>query len=1085
MKRLINCLYTGLTAFMLLLPFSISAQQHAVTGQVLDRSGEPLFGVNVIVQGTSIGSITDEKGNYVLNVPGAESKIVASIIGYNKVIETVGDRRVINFKLIETDKTLDDVVVVGYGTVKRRDLTGAVASITGNQIAAVPVTNVAEALQGRLPGVNIISQDGRPGATMSVKVRGGTSITQSNNPLYIVDGYPVASLDNIPAYEIESIDVLKDAASTAIYGARGSNGVILVTTKNPSKGKLKVDYSGYAQVDDASSALNAYKTLDAQDYLLFNWGYATALGSGYASGVSSYYGLGSGNGNHWADYANVNTHNYTRDLIRTAFSQSHNVSVSGGNETTKAMFNLGYDNNEGTQLNSGLKRYNASFKLQYDLAKNLKFDADLFYTNTNVNNYSDGGSRARGSIFSNAYMYRPIDNTLGSGIIAGFGNGDVNIDNSAYNVVDIVNNHSNVNENENIRGIGALTWNLMHGLTAHTELGLNSENTVLKSYTGNYGTEVSSATLARGHNTNFNSTTTLNYDLKLAEDQKFSLMVGNEVMNSKSETTTVSGTQYPDNFNKDDAFGQIDKATLSTSFSNVIGTPSATVSFFERANYSYKGRYLLTATLRADGSSKFAPNNRWGYFPAAALAWRISDEPFMEENKSWLDNLKLRLSYGASGSDAINSNLWKESWSVSSTQSTYELNGVQSTYYTPGNLLANYDLKWETTLSRNIGIDFGFFDNRVNGTIDIYNNRTKDLLMPVKVNASTGHSYQYQNVGDVSNKGVELSLGGDIIRSKDFTFSASLIYNFNRNRIERLAESLGYNQYSYMNSNPSNEFILKEGYPVGAVQCYRSDGWYTVDDFNYDPATKMYSLKDGVLDLGSAVYVYPSGYNKPSGQTAFPGALKIKDVNGDKKITNTDYKILGGMQAEHTGSFAFNIRYKNFDFNSNFNYVIGGYIFNYNRFNDTYGNKESNLGANRMAFVAKAYRIYNVNSNGDIYLITDPDELNAVNAHATMHTPYAEQGGITEKMFEDGSYLRLKTLTIGYSLPKRTISKVGISNMRVYFTANNLLTFSGYSGADPEVNTVGSTSYGFPALNIDVGSYPRAKTYTIGLNLEF
>lgn len=424
---------------MILCVQNIMAQKRTVSGIVTDSKNEPLIGVNVTIKNASTtGTITDIDGKYSLEIPSGNSVLVFSYIGYSTQEVKVNNRSVVDIVLKDDMQALEEVVVIGYGTVKRRDLTGAVASVQGKDIAANPVSNVSQALQGRLPGVNVISQDGRPGATISVRVRGGGSITQSNEPLYVVDGFPVSNLDDISASDIETIDVLKDASSTAIYGARGANGVILVTTKGVKEGKISVSYDGYIQMKHAAKTL---ETLSAQEYILHNWSYAASRGESNKDAVEKYFGLGSKYGNHYADYANVTAHDYTNDVLRTASSHSHNVSISGGSDKTKVIFSLGYIDDEGIKINSDYNRFNTSLKFQQKLLNNLIFDFDLRYSEINLNGREDV-TNGKGSNVSGAYRYRPIDNPLGgvdySEVASGFSFGVANIDDK-HNPIELIN----------------------------------------------------------------------------------------------------------------------------------------------------------------------------------------------------------------------------------------------------------------------------------------------------------------------------------------------------------------------------------------------------------------------------------------------------------------------------------------------------------------------------------------------------------------------------------------------------------------------------------------------------------------------
>lgn len=1069
------------TLFLSMLCLVVFAQNLTVTGHIKDAAGEPMIGVNVQVIGTVTGTITDFDGNYSLQMP-ANGKVQFSFIGYVTQVIAVNNQRTINVTLKEDATDLEEVVVIGYGTVKKKDLTGAVASVSSKDLVANPVANVAQALQGQLPGVSVTSQDGRPGGEVSIRIRGGGSVTQSNNPLFIVDGFPVSSISDIPADQIEAIDVLKDAASTAIYGARGANGVILVTTKNAKAEKISVKYNGYVQVKNTADMLDV---LDAQDYVFNQWAYTTAYGSAFGNSVAQYFGLGSANGNHYAEYAKLKSHDYTKDMFDTTYSQNHNLTISGGTEKTKVLMTVGYINDKGIRVNSGYSRWNASLKVQQEIAKNLKLNFDARYYEVGLNGKNDL------DLISTAFRYRPIDTPLGNGNFEGFGIGSLNVDPNK-NPVSLLNDYVQKNNRYGMRAQTSIIWEIVKGLTVNTDLGLGrawSQNKLFQ-----YGLTTKSgksyAKLEKGDSWEVRSATTLNWIVQgLGVDNSLSFLAGNEILTNKSNTSEMEGAGYPVSFGPEDAFGMINMTDSSLgldAFSNTFGTPSKTVSFFGRANYSFKGRYLLTATFRADGSSKFAPNHRWGYFPAAALGWRISDESFMESTQNWLDNLKLRVSYGTAGSDNIDSSLWKETWKTANIT----VSGSPDVSYIPEGLMSNNDLKWETTISRNIGLDFGFWNNKLHGSLDIYWNSTKNLLMKVPVDNTSGYQYQYQNVGETSNKGFELSLAWNIVRTNDFSLSVNGTYNFNRNRIEELVEGVTTDYRDGWGSTtmkPYNDYVLKVGSPVGIVRGLISDGFYTASDFNV--VNGSYVLKSGIPDLSSDIIVnYPgsANFNLPKGQIAFPGAMKFRDVAGDdNKVTTDDIVDLGEITPKHTGGFNINATYKEFDFNAGFAWQIGGHVYNANAMDSFRGDKDSRIGANNYALVKDSYRIYDVDQYGDLYAVTDPSELNALNRGAKYGLPWIENGLVMSDWFEDASFLRLNSLTIGYTLPKSITKKFAIQNLRIYATGGNLFCLTGYSGLDPEINTRPSNSSGFPTLGIDRGAYPRARTYTFGLNVEF
>ncbi|MGE4585966.1 MAG: TonB-dependent receptor [Mangrovibacterium sp.] len=1086
-----------------------------ISGTVKGTDGFPVPGATVVVKGTSNGTITDMDGNYTLGNVSPDAVLQFSFVGMKMQEIPVSGRQQINVVLEQETIGLEEVVAIGYGTVKKRDITGSVASVGGDKLAAVPVSNVAQALKGRLPGVNVVSQDGRPDAEISIRVRGGGSVSQSNEPLLIVDGFPVSSLSDIPAAQIESIDVLKDASSTAIYGARGANGVIIVTTKSGRTGKLTVSYDGYMQFNSPTKYL---ETMNAYDYVAYNWGYAAAIGDNYADAWERLWGIGryedTYNNSEGIDhYKNVAAKNFSKEAYDNSFSHSHNLNVSSGNDKTKYIFSLNHTDDDGMKVNSWYQRTSVSFKLDQKIRDKLDFSVDARFTN--VDQVGDESTtNGRGSILSSSYWFRPIatDDVLGEldesvntqlGMYT-----EILQDN--YNPVARMKDYRPYSRNRSLRANTSLSWTPVKGLTARSELGLstywNREKTWsgaiyndyyedgVKTYGGNASIESSEGWHLRWVNT-------LSYEFQnLGEDHSLTLMAGQEVTDSGSERIEIWGNYFPASFDADRAFAMMDQhretgedGTVYYGYESNTGTPDRLESYFGRVNYSYKGRYLLTATFRADGSSKFAPTHRWGYFPAGAVAWRMSEEAFLSD-VHWLDNLKLRLSYGTVGNDGIDASLWKMNWE-SDGLTRYSINEQQQSAYVPASeTIANPDLKWETTTTRNLGFDYGFFNNRIYGTLDLYKNTTEDLLMLTSVPAYTGFSMTYENIGETSNKGIELAIGADLVRSRDFNLMASVNVNINRGEVEELAEGvdgLYSTQWGSSMTQPNTgDYILQEGKAVGQVRGYTYDGWYTEEDFNY--ADGVYTLKSGVADIGSGIIgtVYGTSSNKPGGQVAYPGVIKYKDISGpdgspDGVVDENDVTIIGDMNPKHTGGFSISGNYKNIDFGLDFNWSYGNKIYNANYLAAFYGSKEDGLYRNRLDKLSTSYKIYDI-QNGQLTRVHEPSDLKALNTNATTFLPYHENPVCSTLGIEDGSYLRLNTVTLGYSLSKRILSRLGLQKVRVYGSVYNAFTITGYDGLDPEVNT--NTSQGnaeYPTVGLDWGSYPRARSYTLGVNIEF
>ena len=1080
-----------------------------VTGLVVDESNSPIPGVNVVVKGTTNGVITNGDGSYSI-VPGnpANDVLSFSFIGLETKEVNINGQTVINVQLISSSLEIDEVVAIGYGTVKKRDITGSVASVTGEQIAAIPVTNVAQALQGRLPGVSITSQDGRPDASVSIRVRGGGSISQSNDPLVLIDGIP-GNISDVPAGMVESIDVLKDASSTAIFGARGANGVILVTTKRGQEGKATVSYSGYAKFNNPTTYL---ETFSPYDYLANKWGLLDVyFGTTYTEPFQKLFGIGAFTGSNSGGidaYKNVQAYNTQKDVYNSSFSHNHDLTVSGGTDKTKIIFTFNYMDEDGMKLNSYTKRASSSFKLDQKISNSLDFNLDVRYTDRESMG-NESTTSGYGSALSGSYRFRPIAVSDIKGDLSFLGHASLGeesfVMDDMYNPVSVIKDRENLTTRQSLRATSGLKWNILKGLDYRSELTLARDYTQNKNWRGPTPSSFNEENYLNGDGTikfagdadyrkqdgwNLRWSNTLGYELKLKEIHRINLLAGQESTNSGGSNMRIAGRKYPANFTKDNAFAMISQYGSDLVISSGVSTPSRILSYFGRANYSLLDKYMFTATFRADGSSNFSPEHRWGYFPAAALAWRVSEESFMDE-LSWLDDLKLRVSYGEVGNDAISADQWSQLWEAESdTRWQYGINNIlRPSYDLASSQMANRDLKWETTITRNVGLDFTILRNRIWGAIDVYKNTTKDLLMLTDIPSITGFTATYANIGQTSNKGLELSLTGMIFKNQDWNITAGANINFNRGNIDELAEGLqsAYGTQFLQQGIPNADYRLLEGSPVGIVTGYKTDGvgYYTPADFNFDSATGMYTLKQGVADLSKAFVSYRGGL-VPGAQQAYPGLPKFVDVFEDGVIDDKDFVEIGNMNPIHTGGFNISVNYKNFDLSTYFNWSYGNDVYNANKLATLFnGNKGGGLYGNKLADVKNSYTIYDI-QNGNLVRLITPEQLNAANVNATLPSTYLQQGYVSDIGIEDGSYLRLNTLTLGYTMPKQLLNKFKTSNIRVYGAVYNVFTLTGYSGLDPEVNTnQNMNSSRYPTPGLDWGTYPRARQFVIGLNATF
>ena len=1080
-----------------------------VTGKVVDETNTPIPGVNVVVKGTTNGVITNGEGSYSIT-PGnmANDILTFSFIGLETQEININGQTVINVQLTAGTLQIEEVVAIGYGTVKKRDITGSVASVSGEQIAAIPVSNVAQALQGRLPGVSITSQDGRPDASISIRVRGGGSISQSNDPLVLIDGIP-GNISDVPAGMVESIDVLKDASSTAIFGARGANGVILITTKRGKEGKATVSYSGYAKFNEPTRYL---ETFNPYDYLENKWGLLDVyFGTTYTEPFQKLFGIGAHTGSNTSGidaYKDVSKFNTQKDVYNSSFSYNHDLTITGGTDKTKIIFTFNYMDEDGMKLNSNTRRASSSFKLDQKISKNLDFNLDVRYTDRESMG-NEGTTSGYGSALSGSYRFRPIASGDIKGDLffldhASLGEESFVMD-DMYNPVSVIKDRENLTTRQSIRGTSGLKWNIFEGLDYRTELTLARDYIQTKNWRGPTPSSFNEENYLNGDGTlkfagdadyrkqegwNLRWSNTLGYEIKMNDIHRINLLAGQELTNSGGSNMRINGRKYPANFTKENAFAMISQYGSDLVISSGVSTPSRILSYFGRANYSLFDKYMLTATFRADGSSNFSPEHRWGYFPAAAIAWRVSEESFMED-LSWLDDLKLRVSYGEVGNDAISADQWSQLWEAESdTRWQYGINNIlRPSYDLASGQMANRDLKWETTITRNIGLDFTLFGNRMWGAIDVYKNTTKDLLMLADIPSITGFTSYYANIGQTSNKGLEFSLSGMIFKNRDWNITAGANINFNRGNIDHLAEGLqsAYGTQFLQSGIPSADYKLLEGKPVGIVMGYKTDGkgYYTPDDFNFDSTTGMYTLKDGVADLSKAFVSYRGGL-VPGDQQAYPGLPKFVDAFEDGMIDEKDYVEIGNMNPKHTGGFNISANYKNIDLSAYFNWSYGNDIYNANKLATLFnGNKGGGLYGNKLAIVKDSYTIYDI-QNGNLVRLTTPEQLNAANTNATLPSTYLQQGYVSDIGIEDGSFLRLNTLTLGYTMPKQLLNKFKTSNIRVYGAVYNVFTLTGYSGLDPEVNTNQNMNNArYPTPGLDWGTYPRARQFVIGLNATF
>jgi TonB-linked SusC/RagA family outer membrane protein len=973
----------------------------------------------------------------------------------------------------EKETNIDEVVLVGYTKVSKKDVTNAVSSVKAEALKDMPVNSAAEAIQGRLAGVQVQTSEGSPGAEVDIKVRGGTSITGSNAPLYIVDG---VQMDNamslLTPKEIESIEVLKDASSTSIYGSRGANGVVLITTKSGRKKAMTtINYNGFTGVRKIMNTLDVLNPYDfvMYQYELYNKNGVDADVLAFATRYGTYNELAS-------KYTNVKERDWQDELFgREAFNFTHNLTVNGGSEKSAFALTLNHVDEDGIMLSSGFKRSMVNFKYDYDISKKLKIGFNARYSRSLINGVgtSSTGSQSNNRL-RNAVRYQPFEG--GSNIPVDDFDPNYATNTNLVNPLILNENEVRDNRSNDLLLNGYINWNISKDITFRSVIGYVQRDIITNQF---WGTVTSRARanadmpivqLDRSQSRRITNTNTLNYTKKFG-DHKLDVLLGQETIQTDGESSNTYVKWFPKSILPNEAFANIAAATppsglIQDAARTAVLPPDRLASFFGRVNYIYANKYILTASVRADGSNVFMKGNQWGYFPAASLAWKVKEENFLKD-VNWLDEFKLRVGYGLSGNNRITSYLWANFYNVSAN------NGyVFGTSVTPGSAIsttqANPSVKWEATVSKNAGVDFGFFNNRLYGSVDGYITDTKDLLVLAKV-PFPGYSNQFQNSGKTQNKGLEFTLGGVIVNKEDFTWKTDINLSTNKNKILSLGSGVRPGQDSYLVQSGGIggfDFIAKVGSSVGTYYGYVTEGRYEVSDFDYNAATQVYTLKAGIPST-SAIAL--------GSRAAQPGDLKLKDLNGDGQITDADRQELGSAQPKFYGGFNQTFRYKNFDMSLFFNFSVGNKVYNANKIENTtqYLYRDNNMAAD----VADRWRWFD--NNG--VKVNDPTALAALNANTTMWTPPTGQYILHSYGIEDGSFLRLNNVTLGFTLPKGSLDAVGVKNFRLYATVNNVFVLTKYSGYDPEA----STRRNALTPGVDYSAYPRSRFFVTGVDITF
>lgn len=1019
-------------------PLEIVINAINISGRVTSSDdGQGIPGVSVTVQGTSQGTVTDVEGNYNLEVPDENATLVFSYVGFISETVTVGSQTVINVELVPDVIALGEIIVVGYGTQERKDITGSIASLNMDEVKDLPVASFDQALAGRLPGVQVTQANAAPGGAVSIRIRGGNSLRGNNEPLYVIDGLPIATnnqdnfgnvdfdnsqakqrpniLNSINPNDIESIQVLKDASATAIYGSRGANGVIIITTKKGKANRKELNFDAYYGTQQVANELDM---LNATQY-------NNLLREARENSNLNFVALPTDVNTDWQDV-----------IYQLAPMQNYNLSYGGGTENSRFRVSANYFNQEGILEGSGIQRYAARFNNETYVGEKLTLGANVSVTRTeNETTTANGGGLgavSRALVFApNQPIISPNGNYT-QNIFPNTGVEDFEDSSPAYLVNDVENE---VNSNRILGNLYA-QYELIEGLNLKVNLGADfiDGKQVL------YLPETRGIRLGRGgaaqiiHNTNRNLLieNTIDYTRAFG-DHQFTFLTGQTAQSYESESSILRGeglapeTKYWD---------------LARNTQPDVGLIARTrfndwtlFSYLGRVNYSYKDRYLLTASVRWDGSSRLGENNRWGTFPAASAAWVISEESFFSD-VSQVENLKLRVGYGVTGNTDIGS--YRSLVNIR-TDNQIVLNGVNNVIIGawPASL-PNPDLQWERTSQFNVGMDVTLFKGRLTATVDYYNKNTEELLWQQLVPLTTGYSsIETTNIGSVENRGFELGLSGDILTG-ELQWQSSVNFSLNRNELTSLGPDI--------TENVSNDEYLQVGQPVGVFYGLRTDGLFQVGDDNTlqpnaEPGDQRFLDINSFDDDGNVLAGVPDG-----------------------EINAADRTIIGDPNPDFTFGFNNTLRYKSFDLSIFIQGVIGNDIYNENL------NSLLSLDGrtNNLADANNRWTPNNTNTDIPRALFTPADNTG---------------GGFRSDFYvEDGSFVRLNNVTLGYNLPASVLSNIGLSNLRVYFSGQNLLVITDYSGYDPEVNIFEQNNL---RIGIDNGAYPRARTYLLGLNISF
>ncbi len=1072
-----HAIRTTLLLCLLLVCGQVTAQTTA-KGTVTDQTGEPVIGATVVEKGNAKNAaVTDFDGNFTLKLQKSKT-VVISYIGMVTQEVTASDN--MQVKLLDDNASLEEVVVVGYTSKARKDLTGSVGSVSGAKLAAVPVASAAEALSGKIAGVQVTSVDGQPGADINIRVRGATSVTQSNEPLYIVDGFQQSNINDIPPSDIASIDVLKDASLTAIYGAKGGNGVIVVTTKSAQAGKVKVSFNGRLTWSHITKQLDLMKTGDFVNYQ-YDRAAANGTRSSWAKSFRGNFGNPLDNDKYYAQPTN----DWQDEVMgNTPLSYQANVNIGGGNETTKFNLSINQSEDKGIILGSGVRRTVLNLKLNTKLTKNLDFTYNPKMTYRR--DEGAGGDNVGTGGIIDVLRYRPTAGLRSWGSYHEAEDADEAANFTLTNPVNDIATNTQKKHGYTMSQQFSLKWNPIRGLVLRTEGNYNINFRDTKRFYGylttvgqkSYNKGQPVATITKRTTQSYTWTNTASYDMTLKDVHNLSFLLGQEIYNSWYEESGQTNNLFSREITADQAFNNMALGTPYESTS-IRSTANRTASFFGQVSYNYDHKYLLSGTLRTDGSTKFAPGNQWGWFPSISGAWVINKEKFMKDIK-WIDLLKVRVAFGLAGNNNISDDLWRYLYVTNRTGGPAWGEGQQNYYSTPSTY-PNEGIKWETTITRNIALDISLFNGRLSITPEFYLNTTRDLLYNSIISSTSGYTKQMQNIGKVQNKGIELTINGDILRGKDYVLSANLTLGHNKMTIKQLnaTDNVLYENSSRWSSAQGNDYKLEVGGELGLLNGYVYDGIYSLDEFNFTSSNAA-EPKEGTVIMSTDVFG-----SSNSGEPTLPGKMKMKDLNGDGIINENDKTIVGNTNPTVQGGFGLSGQWKDFDFTANFTYMLGFDVYNATAYALSSSTTSQYNFFNVLSKFNNRWRYTDPATGECMYKNTYSDnaleKYFALNANVSNWNPAdVTNNQILSNFVEKGSFLRCTDITIGYTLPKKLVKKLYLSKVRAYVSAGNLFTITGYSGYDPEVDVQSGLT---PSM--DYNRYPRARSWSFGINVDF